>query len=225
MKHSKLFSLAAVAIFTIFSIFQTSCRNPCKHMTCLHGGTCSDGTCLCPTGYTGAHCEDLAVGEIDYYNKTFTPVYITVGSQSATIPDGGSEAFTGQGGSSFEASASTYETTASGTQLGLLLTWDLSDHFPSSGAVPVDINVSSSYFYLYVVNTSPYYINNMYVNRGSTAEIHSSVGIPNDGGTYGVGYYDAYNNSNVYLYATTGSWYGILSLPFISNQSYTFYAR
>lgn len=40
----------------------TSCneQDPCitNNVTCLNGGTCTDGTCNCPAGYTGADCSE-----------------------------------------------------------------------------------------------------------------------------------------------------------------------
>ena len=47
-----------LAFFVIGSI---SCKkenagDPCSETTCLNGGTCVDGTCNCPIGYTGADC-------------------------------------------------------------------------------------------------------------------------------------------------------------------------
>lgn len=32
--------------------------DPCANVTCLNGGTCLNGTCSCPDGYTGSACED-----------------------------------------------------------------------------------------------------------------------------------------------------------------------
>ena len=31
--------------------------DPCESVECLNGGTCTDGTCSCPTGFTGTNCE------------------------------------------------------------------------------------------------------------------------------------------------------------------------
>ena len=31
--------------------------NNCEDNTCLNGGTCVDGSCVCLSKYTGQHCE------------------------------------------------------------------------------------------------------------------------------------------------------------------------
>lgn len=33
------------------------CTESCADVSCQNGGTCSDGTCSCPTGFTGELCE------------------------------------------------------------------------------------------------------------------------------------------------------------------------
>lgn len=35
----------------------TTQTDPCDTITCLNGGTCVDGECLCPNGFTGERCE------------------------------------------------------------------------------------------------------------------------------------------------------------------------
>jgi hypothetical protein len=33
--------------------------DPCGSIECLNGGYCSDGTCICPEGFTGVNCGEL----------------------------------------------------------------------------------------------------------------------------------------------------------------------
>lgn len=40
------------------AILMAGCaKDPCKGLDCLNGGTCDNGTCLCPEGYEGVNCE------------------------------------------------------------------------------------------------------------------------------------------------------------------------
>ena len=43
-------------LLTILTIISSCKHDPCKDTNCLHGGTCNNGTCECPVGYTGPDC-------------------------------------------------------------------------------------------------------------------------------------------------------------------------
>lgn len=54
-----------VSFVSLSLLFLTDCKkkkksetaaDPCANTTCLNGGTCVDGSCSCPTGYSGADC-------------------------------------------------------------------------------------------------------------------------------------------------------------------------
>jgi hypothetical protein len=49
------YSLSIIASFFLF-VNMTGC-DPCANINCLNGGACVDGTCSCPTGYSGPRCE------------------------------------------------------------------------------------------------------------------------------------------------------------------------
>jgi len=57
----KLKSILVASILTIgaFSATLVTSCNPdeCKDIVCANGGSCSDGTCVCPAGYEGTLCE------------------------------------------------------------------------------------------------------------------------------------------------------------------------
>jgi hypothetical protein len=54
--------------------------DPCSGVSCLNGGTCNDGTCLCPQFFSGANCGTEVrtqyygtyVGEMNYDGSIFT---------------------------------------------------------------------------------------------------------------------------------------------------------
>lgn len=51
---SKLIVLVFIALAT--SMTFSSCKDECKDVDCLNGGTCSDGDCNCADGYEGSNC-------------------------------------------------------------------------------------------------------------------------------------------------------------------------
>ena len=209
-------------MLTAFSaILYTSChKDPCSGVNCLNGGSCSNGSCLCPSGFTGLRCENLATTTITYNNNTFTPVSISINGVAASIPAGGSVFYSGLYGDAAVGTAST------NVQFGLILSWDLSDLFPPNGTSVVNINVSSTHFFLFITNNSVYTIGQVYVNYGLTTQTYDAVNIPHDDYNYSIGYYDAYTNSNLYLLTPGGGhfWSYNISLSFTENQSYTFTA-
>lgn len=59
MKKIILLTLAIIGI-----TINNSCKkddpkpsDPCQNITCLNGGYCANGQCVCPKGYTGANCS------------------------------------------------------------------------------------------------------------------------------------------------------------------------
>lgn len=54
MKNLKLFAVALLGAMT-FGV--TSCTDECKDVVCENNGTCVEGVCDCPEGFSGTTCE------------------------------------------------------------------------------------------------------------------------------------------------------------------------
>lgn len=63
MKSIRLIALSALLTIGSFcAVTYTSCtKDECKSVTCLNGGTCSGGSCTCPTGWLGSSCQTKAI--------------------------------------------------------------------------------------------------------------------------------------------------------------------
>ena len=58
IKTIMLSALGAITVFTAVTI--SSCKeDKCKAIVCAFGGVCTDGICLCPSGYEGPQCETI----------------------------------------------------------------------------------------------------------------------------------------------------------------------
>lgn len=161
---------------------------------------------------------------ITFINPTFTTVDITFNGETKTIAPGTSVKFTGTADASASGSASTSGKTTTGSQVGLMMTWTISEYFPASnGNLDYTLNVGSNYFFLKVINQSPTLsIQKIYSNYGLVAQTVDNISIPNNGTTYYIGYYPAYTNSNVRAENGANYWYwNPLNLPFTNNQSKT----
>ena len=190
----------------------------------MNGGTCSGGTCSCPTGYIGSNCGTLATTSISYTNTTFTPIQITSNGVTSTIAVGGSVTYTGQFGTTNSYTAYTYGTTNTGTQIGGKITWSDSHTFPSSGTTTIPLNVEATIFFLKVKNSNASHsASGVYVNYNTTSQSFDNISIPNDGNTYGVGYYPAFTNTEIYILAnpsSAGYWAQYPIFNFVPNQYY-----
>lgn len=57
LKTILLSAIGAISAFSLVTL--TSCEDKCKTISCAYGGVCSEGRCLCKSGYEGPQCETL----------------------------------------------------------------------------------------------------------------------------------------------------------------------
>jgi hypothetical protein len=55
IKNIVLPALLTLCVFS--SVLYTSCKDKCGSTSCQNGGTCVDGVCECPQGYSGNGCQ------------------------------------------------------------------------------------------------------------------------------------------------------------------------
>ena len=83
MKNYLFIAMIALSVMVAGGCKKKKDADPCEGKVCLNGGTCSQGVCLCPAGYTGADC-----------GTQITPTIITIDSIRVTkfpplTPSGG----------------------------------------------------------------------------------------------------------------------------------------
>lgn len=221
MKHTRAILVTTfMTLLSFIAVTYTACtKDPCKNVNCLNGGTCGGGNCTCIVGYVGTRCESLAVTTLAYQNDTYTDIHLVVNGSNYTIPAGGTVSFTGSYGDQLQGTATTSGTTTTADIIGLQMHWVINDVFPASGTTTEDMDVSADYFFLKITNNGPEAVEDVIVNYGTTAQRTDYITIPNDGYTYGIGYYSAYTNSNVKAESNAYTWtFNSLGLPYVSNQ-------
>src|SRR6267154_1017735 len=58
----KLLIYFFVTIFSLLLVVSACKKDSCRNNLCENGGVCIDGSCNCPTGYSGVHCELTCIG-------------------------------------------------------------------------------------------------------------------------------------------------------------------
>ncbi|MEI8279653.1 MAG: calcium-binding EGF-like domain-containing protein [Bacteroidota bacterium] len=227
MKHFKNITLTSLFTLFLFSLVTyTACKKePCANIHCLNGGSCSNGNCLCYVGYWGTLCEKRKQSITVFKNNTNTDILLTIKGVTDTIPYGSSLSFTGLYGDTLTGSATTitHINLGTGAAIGWRINWDINDAFLVDGVNTHSLDASNSYFYLQISNQSTSSIKEVDVNYGMSMQTNDTISIPNDGYVYNLGYYPAYNNSNVRVIFNTGDTtnYTNLGLQMIDDQKKT----
>lgn len=111
-----------LALFTVATFAFTSCKDECKDVTCQNGGTCTEGVCDCPEGYSGSECETKAnakfVGSWKY-NESCDGASVTDFAVSISEASGSASkiAISGFGGFGCSGSNIIVEATISGSDI------------------------------------------------------------------------------------------------------------
>jgi len=196
-----------LSLCILATVIYSSCtKDNCKGVLCQSGGTCVQGVCQCPSGYTGNFCEQST---IIYVNNTYTPMTVTVNNVSHVLsPIGGFQSFTGPAGGKAVVTAAACGLSDSGTQVGEMINWAFTDTFPSNGAgLTVPINVPDSFFYLKMANADGLIasFNLIKVNCQTSSEITDTIALPNNGSIHGIGYFKRMSNTQVYVTTIAGN--------------------
>jgi hypothetical protein len=95
--------LSALLTIGVFgAVTYSSCvLDKCSSVTCQNGGSCKDGNCICPSGYTGSNCETRTceanqTAQVRFVNKTGTSQTYSVlwdGSVITTVAPGATSSY------------------------------------------------------------------------------------------------------------------------------------
>ena len=174
---------------------------------------------LFTTIFSSCHKSSPPQSTITYVNDSYTPMTVTINGASETIPAGSSGTFSGNVGSEANGSYSTAGT------YGLTVSQGIADNFPQDAGdnTTESIDIPAEYFYLKAVNTYTAPTVSLIVNLGLTSQTSENMTIPNDGNTYGIGYYYGFSNTEFKAYYTDNTSLIInnVSIPNVANASYT----
>jgi hypothetical protein len=218
-KTGPIFLTIIIMLFVFSTVTYTSCKkDPCEVYTCQHNGTCANGNCVCPSGYEGVHCENVSKAFIYFKNNSMYAISISMYDSTKIIKVDSSVFFAGTYGTSQSIYAITVNT-SNGNQYGQSIIWSMYVTFPTSGSIIQNLDVSSSYFFLQVINTSSSPINSGYV-QGSYL---SGLYINNTGNIIPVGYFYISGVPSITFTSSAGkTWtYNNFSLPNTPNQVVT----
>ncbi len=143
---------------------------------------------------------DVAVYSITFFNPVYTTIeLLTNGSNPVMIEAGERYSFLFKDNpSTFAYTASTRGVTGDGTSLGIEILWEEEIDVSTFDSPTFNLNVSSDYFFMAVKNTGNYYLDLWSVNYGTDFQVDDDFYIPNDGAEYGVAYYDAFEDTDIY---------------------------
>lgn len=143
---------------------------------------------------------DVAIYSVTFFNPVFTPIEILTSEFDPVIIESG-ERFSFlfvYNPLTFSYSALTRGVTDDGTPLGVDILWDEEIDVSGLDSPTFNLNISSDYFYMAVKNTGNYYLDLWSVNYDTDYQVDDDFYIPNNGLEYGVAYYDAFEDTDIY---------------------------
>jgi hypothetical protein len=169
---------------------------------------------------------DVAVYSITFFNPVYTAIEILTSEFEPTVIEAGERvSFLYENNPiSFTYTASTTGASDDGNPLGVEILWDETIDVSNYDSPTFNLNVSADYFFMAVINTGNYNLEMWSINYGNDFQIDDDFLIPNDGAEYGVAYYDAFDDTDIYARLSGTSddvvWrQGIeFVLPWIENQ-------
>lgn len=143
---------------------------------------------------------DVAVYSVTFFNPVYTAIEIlTSGFDPVIIESGERYSFLYSNNPlAFSYTATTKGTTDDGSLLGVEIVWDELIDISGYDSPTFNLNISADYFFMAVRNTGNYYLDLWSVNYGTDYQIDDDFYIPNDGLEYGVAYYDAFEDTDIY---------------------------
>ncbi|HLG35835.1 MAG TPA: calcium-binding EGF-like domain-containing protein, partial [Bacteroidia bacterium] len=85
MKTKLLLTLSVILLS--FSTCKKDSKDPCENIHCLNGGSCANGICNCPPGYTGSDCGTLMTPSSVTVSKIILNSYPVLGYDFSNGPD------------------------------------------------------------------------------------------------------------------------------------------
>ncbi|MBV8389244.1 MAG: toll/interleukin-1 receptor domain-containing protein [Mucilaginibacter sp.] len=150
---------------------------------------------------------------IEFKNNAPTFVLIDLNGKTDTIGINSSFIYSGRKNSRLKTNAYSYSYNTKGNLLGTKIQWNIDTLVHADGNYIYNLNVSSRYFFLKITNNTDADINYISVNSlDQNEKIAFPTRIPNDGTSYGVGYYkilsdtkiELWNTKNYHLYWNNG---------------------
>jgi len=145
---------------------------------------------------------DIAVYSITFFNPVYTPIQImATGFNTIQIETGERHHFIfADNPLSFSYTAKTTGETDDGLQLGLEILWEEVIDVSEYQSPTFNLNINADYFFMAIINIGNYDLDTWSVNYGNDFRIDDDFVIPNDGVEYGVAYYDAFEDTDIYAH-------------------------